>query len=88
MRHNPTNNLINFAFVWQENQIVFSPTQQMKMIMTTIKDTIRQASLFTMNGLPDPRMMPGYEAPRRKHKSKSTPTFFWFALVWRRLSWR
>jgi hypothetical protein len=28
--------------------------------MTTIKDPIRQASLFTMNGLVDPRLMPGY----------------------------
>lgn len=28
--------------------------------MTTRKDVIRQASLFTMNGLVDPRLMPDY----------------------------
>ncbi len=29
--------------------------------MKTSKDVIRQASLFTMGGLIDPRLMPGYE---------------------------
>jgi hypothetical protein len=29
-----------------------------KLDMTTRKDVIRQASLFTMNGLVDPRLMP------------------------------
>ncbi len=29
-----------------------------KLDMTTTKDVIRQASLFTMNGLIDPRLMP------------------------------
>ena len=28
--------------------------------MTTRKDPIRQASLYTMNGLIDPRLLPGY----------------------------
>jgi len=29
--------------------------------MTRISEPIRQASLYTMGGLPDPRLMPGYE---------------------------
>ncbi|HEX5171340.1 MAG TPA: hypothetical protein VFW11_19320 [Cyclobacteriaceae bacterium] len=29
--------------------------------MTKLNEPIRQASLFTMGGLPDPRLMPGYE---------------------------
>ena len=30
-------------------------------IMTRISEPIRQASMFTMGGLPDPRLMPDYE---------------------------
>ncbi len=37
--------------------------------MEAQNDFFRKASLFTMNGLVDPRMMPGYES---KSKSKSS----------------
>lgn len=55
--------------------------------MTTHKDTIRQASLFTMNGLADPRLMPGYVAPKAKRQASLTP-FFLFSIIWRKLSLR
>jgi hypothetical protein len=57
--------------------------------MTTLKDTIRQASLYTMNGLIDPRMMPGYETPSNKHQSKNIfSSLFRVQLIWRKLSLR
>ena len=34
--------------------------------MTTEKDFARQASLFTMNGLTDPRMFPQYSIAKKK----------------------
>ncbi|MEO7992081.1 MAG: hypothetical protein ABI663_21190 [Chryseolinea sp.] len=39
--------------------------------MKTSKDVIRQASLFTMGGLIDPRLMPDYEKSVSKSESKS-----------------
>ncbi|MGC4020774.1 MAG: hypothetical protein QM734_01925 [Cyclobacteriaceae bacterium] len=56
--------------------------------MTTMNDPIRQASLFTMNGLIDPRLMPGYVAPKRRSTKLSMPFFAGFQLIWRRFSWR
>ncbi len=57
--------------------------------MTTLKDTIRQASLYTMNGLVDPRMMADYASPSNKRESKTTfGSLFRIQLIWRRLAWR
>ncbi len=39
--------------------------------MTPSKDMIRQASLYTMGGLIDPRLMQGYESPNTKPGAKS-----------------
>ncbi len=44
-------------------------------IMKTSKDVIRQASLFTMGGLIDPRLMPGYEKSVSKSKPESVQDF-------------
>ena len=43
--------------------------------MKTQNDTLRHASLFTMNGLVDPRMMPGYVS-ERKNKSNDISLLF------------
>ena len=57
--------------------------------MTTLKDTIRQASLYTMNGLMDPRMMPGYAAPSNKRQTKNIfSSLFRVQLLWRKFSLR
>ena len=58
--------------------------------MTTIKDPIRLASLFTMNGLIDPRLMPEYLEnkieSRVLKKSKTSALTFRGVLenIWRR----
>jgi hypothetical protein len=52
-----------------------------------MKDTIRQASIYTMNGLMDPRLMPGYITLTPKPKSKSTDSYWsWIQIIWRKLS--
>ncbi|WHZ07869.1 MAG: hypothetical protein OJF59_001622 [Cytophagales bacterium] len=40
-----------------------------------------------MNGLTDPRFMPGYSATK-KRKMRSGFTPFWLHLLWRKWSWR
>jgi hypothetical protein len=40
--------------------------------MTTLKDPIRQASLFTSFGLIDPRLMPGYTETTTKPAIRSS----------------
>ena len=58
--------------------------------MTTIKDPIRQASLFTMTGLIDPLLMPGYSENRtegivlKKFKISSLTLRGILENIWRR----
>jgi hypothetical protein len=39
--------------------------------MTKINEPIRQAAMYTMGGLPDPRLMPGYECTERKRRGRA-----------------
>jgi hypothetical protein len=39
--------------------------------MTKINEPIRQAAMYTMGGLPDPRLMPDYE--RKERRGQGTP---------------
>ncbi len=49
--------------------------------MTSIKDPIRQASLFTSWGLIDPRLMPDYVEPREKPKETDFQMSWWAWMI-------
>jgi hypothetical protein len=44
--------------------------------METQNDFFRKASLFTMNGLSDPRMMPGYVKSENKKRTNDISILF------------